>query len=85
MGRRLASLGLGQRKAVLVLYVAATGLGALAILVTRLSVRESYLLMAMVLLAGLAGVLALEQAPYQRQEEPVSSRTRGLAAWSSSD
>lgn len=65
---RLANLGLGQRGAVLVLYTVAALLGGLAVFATRLPLRESYLLLAVVVLSGLAALLALEQAPYQRQE-----------------
>ncbi len=64
---RLANLGLGPRKAVLALYGLGGVFGLLALLVSRLSVRQSYALAGATALAVLAVIALLERAPYERQ------------------
>jgi UDP-GlcNAc:undecaprenyl-phosphate GlcNAc-1-phosphate transferase len=64
---RFANLGLGQKGAVLVLYVLGTFFGLLAMLVARLSVWQCYILSGIVVLVGLIAIALLERAPYERQ------------------
>src|SRR6266536_762993 len=64
---RLSNLGLGQRGAVLTLYLlGATGGGA-ALFVSYLSTRGTFFVGALVLAAIFAGVAFLERAPYEPQ------------------
>ena len=65
---RLANLGLGQRRAVLALYVLGSAFGLLALLASRLEVRHSFALAGLTALAALLAVGLLERAPYERQE-----------------
>jgi len=64
---RLSNLGLGQRGAVLVLYILAGAFGSLALLVSRISSASAYALVAALVIFGLIAVLFLENAPYERQ------------------
>jgi UDP-GlcNAc:undecaprenyl-phosphate/decaprenyl-phosphate GlcNAc-1-phosphate transferase len=64
---RLANLGLGQRGAVLALYLLGTVSGAAAILVSYSSAATALLLAAFILLAMLLAIVMLEKAPYERQ------------------
>jgi UDP-GlcNAc:undecaprenyl-phosphate GlcNAc-1-phosphate transferase len=64
---RLSNLGLGPRGAVLVLYSLAGSLGALALLVPRLSSITAYSLVGILVVFGLVAVFFLESAPYERQ------------------
>ena len=67
---RLANLGLSHRGAVISLYGVGMFLGCLALLVAyRLSVGESYLLIAVLALAAIVAIIILEKAPFQRQEK----------------
>jgi len=70
---RLANLGLGQRGAVLVLYGAGAVFGSIALLLSRLSVNEAYLLGAATLTVIGAAVYRLEHAPYERQKKNGAS------------
>ena len=65
---RLANLGLGQRGAVLSLYLIGAACGSLAVLVSFLSNRKAALVAAMVLALMLLAVAGLERAPYERQK-----------------
>lgn len=65
---RLSNLGLGQRGAVLLLYLAGVISGALAIVVTYLDTRGGLLLAAGAVVSGLSGMFLLEAAPYERQK-----------------
>ncbi|MFQ5801449.1 MAG: glycosyltransferase family 4 protein [Candidatus Methylomirabilales bacterium] len=65
---RLANLGLGQRGAVLALYGVGGLCGLLALLVSRLAVWQSNALMGVFTLGAFLAILALERAPYERQE-----------------
>jgi UDP-GlcNAc:undecaprenyl-phosphate/decaprenyl-phosphate GlcNAc-1-phosphate transferase len=64
---RLANLGLGQRGAVLTLYLLGAASGASAIWVCYLSARAAVLFAAVVVAVMLVAVLMLEKAPYERQ------------------
>ena len=64
---RLANLGLGQRGAVLVLYLLGALSGASAILVSYFPARAAVLFAAVVVVTMLLAVAMLEKAPYERQ------------------
>jgi UDP-GlcNAc:undecaprenyl-phosphate GlcNAc-1-phosphate transferase len=64
---RLANLGLGQRGAVLALYLLGALSGASAILVCYISSRTAILFAAVVVVTMLLTVAMLEKAPYERQ------------------
>jgi UDP-GlcNAc:undecaprenyl-phosphate GlcNAc-1-phosphate transferase len=64
---RLANLGLGQRGAVLAMYILGAASGSLALLVSFLPLAVSLGLVALAVVAGLGGVAFLERAPYERQ------------------
>ena len=65
---RLANLGLGQRGAVLTMYLVGALCGGAAIAITYLSTAGAALLGIAVALAMLLAVFALERAPFERQE-----------------
>jgi UDP-GlcNAc:undecaprenyl-phosphate GlcNAc-1-phosphate transferase len=64
---RLSNLGLGQRGAVLTLYLLGAVSGALAVLICYVSASAALLLAAFVILAMLFAIAMLEKAPYERQ------------------
>jgi UDP-GlcNAc:undecaprenyl-phosphate GlcNAc-1-phosphate transferase len=64
---RLANLGLGQRGAVLVLYLLGTLSGASAILVCYIPSRAAIVFAAVVVVTMLFAIAILEKAPYERQ------------------
>ena len=64
---RLANLGLGQRGAVLAMYLAGAVCGGAAVLVTYLSSMGAILIGALVMISMLPAVAWLERAPYERQ------------------
>ena len=64
---RLANLGLGQRGAVLTLYLLGTVSGALAVLVCYISVSAAWLLATLTIAAMLVAIARLEKAPFERQ------------------
>jgi UDP-GlcNAc:undecaprenyl-phosphate GlcNAc-1-phosphate transferase len=64
---RLANLGLGQRGAVLTIYLVGAISGGAAILVTYLSNRSAALVGFAIVLAMLLAVAWLERAPYEKQ------------------
>ena len=64
---RLANTGLGQRGAVLVMYLVGATTGSLAILVSYFATKEAILVAIFVVVAALLGVALLERAPYERQ------------------
>lgn len=66
---RLANLGLGQRGAVLVMYLAGAVSGGAGVLVTYLPTWKAAVLGVAVLLAMIGAIAWLEQAPYERQAE----------------
>jgi len=64
---RLANLGLGQRGAVVGLYLLGALSGGAAVLVSYLPARGALIAAAVTLLLVLTGVAFLERAPYERQ------------------
>lgn len=64
---RLANLGLGQRGAVLTMYLAGALSGGAAVLVAYLSNGKALLVGLMVVLGMLAAIAWLEGAPYEKQ------------------
>src|ERR1700747_1934209 len=64
---RLANLGLGQRNAVLVMYLVGAASGSLALLISYQPISISLILLAFAVVVVLAGVALLERAPYERQ------------------
>jgi UDP-GlcNAc:undecaprenyl-phosphate GlcNAc-1-phosphate transferase len=70
---RLANLGLGQRGAVLTLYLLGTVSGALAVLVCYISAIAAFLLAVFIIGAMLAAIAMLEKAPFERQAEKAGT------------
>jgi UDP-GlcNAc:undecaprenyl-phosphate GlcNAc-1-phosphate transferase len=70
---RLANLGLGQRGAVLTIYLVGALSGGAAILVSHLSNRSATIVGLAVALAMLVAIAWLERAPYEKQERRVSA------------
>jgi UDP-GlcNAc:undecaprenyl-phosphate/decaprenyl-phosphate GlcNAc-1-phosphate transferase len=66
---RLANLGLGQRGAVLAMYLAGAISGGAAVLVTYLSSRGAAFVAAGVLLAVFPAIAWLERAPFEKQAD----------------
>ena len=64
---RLANLGLGQRGAVLAMYILGAASGSLALLISYQPIAISLILLAFAVVVVLAGVALLERAPYERQ------------------
>jgi UDP-GlcNAc:undecaprenyl-phosphate GlcNAc-1-phosphate transferase len=69
---RLANLGLGQRGAVLTMYVLGAVCGCAAIAVTYISTLSAAILAGVVFLAMLVWIVLLERAPFERQAEKAS-------------
>jgi len=67
---RLANLGLGQRGAVLAMYLAGALCGGVGILVTYLTTLQAAILGAVVFVLMWPGILLLERAPYEKQKTP---------------
>ncbi len=70
---RLANLGLGQRGAVLTIYLVGAISGGAALLVTYLSNAAAGLVGIAVLLAVLLAIAWLERAPYEKQSRKEST------------
>jgi UDP-GlcNAc:undecaprenyl-phosphate/decaprenyl-phosphate GlcNAc-1-phosphate transferase len=70
---RLANLGLGQRGAVLMLYVLGAFGGGTAVLIGYLSTRGALYVGMAAIAVILVGVSYLEQAPYEKQIRKASS------------
>ena len=64
---RLANLGMGQRGAVLILYLLGALSGAAALLISNSAGGPALLLAAVIIAAMLFAVALLEKAPYERQ------------------
>jgi UDP-GlcNAc:undecaprenyl-phosphate/decaprenyl-phosphate GlcNAc-1-phosphate transferase len=64
---RLSNLGLGHRRAVLVMYLVAAILGIAGVIVPRLTPAAAYVLLASAVIVALISVALLESAPYERQ------------------
>jgi UDP-GlcNAc:undecaprenyl-phosphate GlcNAc-1-phosphate transferase len=67
---RLANLGLGQRGAVLTMYLLGAFGGTAAVLVTYLSTWNATILAAVLVALMLLAIAGLERAPYERQKTP---------------
>lgn len=65
---RLSNCGLGQRGAVLCLYIAGAVFGIIALLLGGLPVGPAYVIAGVLLLAVPVAVFLLEGAPYERQQ-----------------
>ncbi len=72
VAHRLSNLGLGQRGAVLTLYLLGAFGGGAAVLVSYLSTRRAVSVGAVALGMIFAGVAYLERAPYERQTRKTS-------------
>ncbi|HVM75885.1 MAG TPA: MraY family glycosyltransferase [Candidatus Saccharimonadales bacterium] len=72
---RLANLGLGQRGAVLAMYLAGAFCGGAGVAVSYLSTWQAAILGGVVFLLMVPGILLLEHAPYERQK--ASQKTAG--------
>jgi UDP-GlcNAc:undecaprenyl-phosphate GlcNAc-1-phosphate transferase len=70
---RLANAGLGQRGAVLTMYLLGAGGGGAAILMSYLSLRAAVIIAVAVALLIIVGVALLERAPYERQQRELAS------------
>src|SRR6201988_2965948 len=70
---RLANLGLGQRGAVLTMYMVGALCGALALLVSALALSFSLVVGILAMVSALAGVAFFERAPYERQTDKVAA------------
>jgi UDP-GlcNAc:undecaprenyl-phosphate GlcNAc-1-phosphate transferase len=67
---RLANLGLGQRGAVLAIYLAGAICGGAGVAVTYLTTAQTAIAGGVVLVTMLVAVAWLERAPYERQKTP---------------
>jgi len=70
---RLANLGLGQRGAVLAMYLAGAVCGSAAVWITYLSASEALIVGTLVLISMLPAVAWLERAPFERQQQEKSA------------
>jgi UDP-GlcNAc:undecaprenyl-phosphate GlcNAc-1-phosphate transferase len=72
---RLANAGLGQRGAVITMYLLGAAGGGAAVLVSYLSLRAAAVVALAAAILILAGVAVLERAPYERQQrKPAATR-----------
>jgi UDP-GlcNAc:undecaprenyl-phosphate GlcNAc-1-phosphate transferase len=67
---RLANLGLGQRGAVLIMYLVGAFGGTAGVLITYLSTWKATILTTVLAALMLVGIAWLERAPYERQKTP---------------
>jgi UDP-GlcNAc:undecaprenyl-phosphate/decaprenyl-phosphate GlcNAc-1-phosphate transferase len=72
---RLANMGLGQRGAVLTMYMIGAVSGALALLVSTMPISFAIVALIFAAAAALAGVAYLERAPYERQVRKPAAAT----------
>lgn len=70
---RLSNLGLGQKRAVLLIYVLGCAFGGLGLLVAYLPSAGAYAVCGAALLFVTIAVFALEKSPYEHQEKPRRS------------
>jgi UDP-GlcNAc:undecaprenyl-phosphate GlcNAc-1-phosphate transferase len=70
---RLANLGLGQRGAVLAMYILGAVSGLLALLVSVLRISISLGVLAFAVILSIAGIAFLERAPYERQTDKAAA------------
>ena len=66
---RLSNLGLGQRNAVICLYVVGAILGVEALLIGEIPARAAYAAAALTLISGIVCLALLERAPFERQQK----------------
>lgn len=64
---RLSNLGLGHKRAVLVMYFLAAVLGGIALLIPNLSPTAVYTIAGILVIAALCAIFLLEGLPYERQ------------------
>jgi len=76
---RLANLGLGQRSAVLTMYMIGLLYGAAGLLVSYLSARGAMVIAAVALVGLVGGLAFLERAPYERQSQRTQPKIRNAA------
>ena len=76
---RLANLGLGQRGAVLTIYMIGAICGGLAVLVSYLSNAGAALVFGIVAAVMLAAIAMLEKAPYERQKAKKDATGSAIA------
>jgi UDP-GlcNAc:undecaprenyl-phosphate/decaprenyl-phosphate GlcNAc-1-phosphate transferase len=69
---RLANMGLGQRGAVLVMYLVGAVCGTAGVLITYLSTWKAAILAVVVVALMLLAIAWLERAPYERQKQSES-------------
>lgn len=67
---RLANLGLGQRGAVLTMYLAGAVCGGASVLVAYLTTMQAAIVGTLVFVLMMPGILLLEHAPYEKQKSP---------------
>ena len=72
---RLSNLGLGHRGAVLTLYLLGALGGSAAVIVTYLSTSGAVLVGALTLAIIFLGVVYLERAPFERQDQETSAQS----------
>lgn len=70
---RLSNLGLGQRNAVLCLYAAGAIFGAVALTIENLSVVVAFFTALAIVIAVLAAIVLMEQAPYEHQQKNAAA------------
>ena len=70
---RLANLGLGQRGAVLAMYILGAVCGLLALLVSSLPISTSFGVLALAVILAVIGIAFLERAPYERQTRKTAA------------
>lgn len=67
---RLANLGLGQRGAVLTMYLAGAVCGGAGVLVAYLTTMQAAIVGTLLFVLMMPGILLLEHAPYEKQKSP---------------
>jgi len=72
---RLANIGLGQRGAVLTMYMVGALSGALALLVSTFPIAFAFLAIVFAAVFALTGIVYLERAPYERQVRKPAAAT----------
>src|SRR5271166_1256175 len=70
---RLANLGLGQRGAVLTIYLVGAACGGVAVMVTYLSATSAAMVAGSMVICMLVAVAWLEKAPYERQTKKIAA------------
>src|SRR5215469_7855653 len=70
---RLSNLGLGQRGAVLALYILGAVCGLLALLVSSVPISTSFGVLALAVILAVIGIAFLEHAPYERQTRKTAA------------